>query len=55
MSEDAMIAEVNEAMPPVVATNQLEEDLASLRMLFSWLMAIVVIIAGGIAYVTIKN
>ena len=55
MSKDAMIAEVIDEIPPVVATNQLDEDLASLRMLFSWLMAIVVIIAGGIAYVTIKN
>lgn len=55
MAEDSMIAEVVEEMPPVVATNQLEEDLASLRMLFSWLIAIVIIIAGGIAYVTIKN
>ncbi len=55
MTDDDLIAEVVAAIPPVVPTNQLEDDLASLRMLISWLLGITIIIAAGIAYVTISN
>ena len=55
MIDDEMIVEAVDAIPPVVPTNQLEDDLASIRMLISWLLGITIIIAAGIAYVTIAG
>tara|TARA_B100000959_G_scaffold269504_1_gene315331 strand:- start:29 stop:1216 length:1188 start_codon:yes stop_codon:yes gene_type:complete len=55
MTDEEMTAEVVDAIPPVVSTNQLEDDLASLRMLISWLLGITIIVAAGIAYVTIAG
>ncbi|MDC0055528.1 S8 family serine peptidase [Deltaproteobacteria bacterium] len=46
---------VDESLPPVVDSRQLEDDLDSLRMLFTWLIGITIIVAAGIGYVVIKN
>jgi subtilisin family serine protease len=48
-------SEVDISLPPVVDSRQLEDDLDSLRMLFTWLTGITIIIAAGIGYVVIKN
>lgn len=46
---------VGESLPPVVDSRQLEDDLDSLRMLFTWLTGITIIVAAGVGYIVIKN
>ena len=46
---------VDKSLPPVVDSRQLEDDLDSLRMLFTWLTGVTIIVAAGIGYVVIKN
>ncbi|MBT6971486.1 MAG: S8 family serine peptidase, partial [Euryarchaeota archaeon] len=46
---------VDVSLPPVVDSRQLEDDLDSLRMLFTWLMGVTIIVAAGVGYIVIKN